>query len=302
MSGNSRGRFRALWFFPLAAFLLLFPLASARTQEPQQVERDSTFWIFQRKPLVTYTIGAYSAYVLYKEWKWWWRDNSYPWMIRSEGFLNNYSLGVDKVGHFYTSYLYTTSFRELMVWGGFEPETALWFSVGIAAFHAVSIEIGDGFSTYHFAPDDLLANFLGITYGYLQTGVPFLRNINPKWSYYPSGNAHFKKSWHITGDYDGHIYWLSFNIHDLLPRGARNYWPEFLSLAVGYGGKNISQGASGIPARKFAISLDYNLLAIPTPGDTWDMIKRVLNPFHFPAPGVKFINGEPAQFKPILLF
>src|SRR3990170_4394400 len=191
-------RLRCPRFLLPAVFLFLFPAASACAQEPQRVERDSTFWIFQRKPLVTYTIAAYSAYVLYKEWKWWWRDNSSPFEIRSEGFLNNYSLGVDKVGHFYTSYLYVTSFRELMEWGGFEPETALWFSLGIASFHAISIEIGDGFSTYHFAPDDLLA--------------------------------------------------------------------------------------------------------IPTADDTWDMLKRVLNPFHFPAPGVKFINGEPAQFKPILLF
>jgi len=286
----------------LVLFLMFAENLPAQELAAHTEQSDSMFLGMNRKTFLDYAIPVYGATVFYIQFQWWWKGDPHPFHVYEEGVWNGYSLGVDKVGHFYTSYLYTTSFRELMVWGGFEPETALWFSVGIAAFHAVSIEIGDGFSTYHFAPDDLLANFLGITYGYLQTGVPFLRNINPKWSYYPSGNAHFKKSWHITGDYDGHIYWLSFNIHDLLPRGARNYWPEFLSLAVGYGGKNISQGASGIPARKFAISLDYNLLAIPTPGDTWDMIKRVLNPFHFPAPGVKFINGEPAQFKPILLF
>src|SRR3972149_7988361 len=118
-------RLRCPRFLLPAVSFFLFPAASAWAQDPQRVERDSTFWIFQRKPLVTYTIAAYSAYVLYKEWKWWWRGNLSPFEIRSEGFLNNYSLGVDKVGDFYTSYLYVPSFRELMEWGGFEPETPL---------------------------------------------------------------------------------------------------------------------------------------------------------------------------------
>jgi hypothetical protein len=84
----------------------------------------------------------------------------------------------------------------------------------------------------------------------------------------------------------------------------------FLSLAVGYGGKNISGRPAWIadpispvraPERKFAFSLDYNLLEIPLEGGVWNVLKDVFDNFHFPAPGIQEVGGEPTQFKPLLV-
>jgi hypothetical protein len=44
--------------------------------------------------------------------------------FENDGMVNNYTLAVDKLGHFYTSYLYFHSLNEIMRWGGFSPEIA----------------------------------------------------------------------------------------------------------------------------------------------------------------------------------
>ncbi len=261
---------------------------------------DSTFWIFERKPLITYSTIAYSAVTLYMEYKWWWQGNYHDFHYQWEGFLNNYSLGVDKIGHFYTSYLYFCAAREFFQWAHFDESTMLWCAIGIPLAHAISIELGDGFSTYQFSPDDLIANCLGIGYGYLQYKVPFFQNFNVKWSYFPSGVVPLNNNWRLTDDYDGHMYWLSFKMHNLLPKSMNTYWPKFLNLAVGYGVKNYTTGKP--LKRNFAVSLDYNITEIPITGGIYDLLKGVLDNFHFPAPGVQKIEGEKLQFKPLLLY
>ena len=291
----------------IITFFLLFIFLSQNSYSQHINEKkDSTFWIFNRKPLVTYSVIAYSAVTLYLEYKWWWEDNFHKFNYRWEGFLNDYSLGVDKIGHFYTSYLYFSAAKEIMQWANFDESTVLLAAIGIPLAHAISVEIGDGFSSYAFSPDDLIANSLGIGYGYLQYKVPFFQNFNIKWSYFPSpGTNIFASDYRLTDDYDGHIYWLSFNMHNLLPEPIDAYWPKFLNLAIGYGVKNYSPFSSNYDSsqpvkRHFAISLDYNLTEIPLEGGFIDLLKGVLNYFHFPAPGIEKTEGENLQFKPLL--
>jgi hypothetical protein len=166
--------------------------------------------------------------------------------------------------------------------------------------YGLSLEIGDGYSSYLFSPEDLAADLLGVGYGLLQVKHPFFNNFKIKWSYFPV--AHVNTFDHpFSADYDGHIYWLSANVHNLLPEPVQNYWPRFLNVAVGFGAKNVSPGTDGPKLRKFAIALDYNLTVLPLNGETWDPIKNIIDLFHFPAPGVRFIESEPPEFKPVLL-
>ncbi len=53
----------------------------------------------------------------------------------------------------------------------------MWVSVTIPALYAISLEIGDGFSHYEFAPNDLLANALRLGYGVLQRRYQYLDNF-----------------------------------------------------------------------------------------------------------------------------
>lgn len=278
---------------------LEFP-STAVAEERLHPDQPDTSTFFNRKNVITYGIVAHTVFTTYVEYQWWWKGDYHPFSYKVEGFLNDYSLGVDKFGHLYTSYFYFTVLHNLMTWGGYDESTDLWVSTAIPAAYALSIELGDGFSSYEFAPDDFFFNMLGIGYGFLQVKYPFLKNFKAKWSYYPdAGNRNtFKHP--FSDDYDGHIYWLSMNIHGLLPEGAKGYWPKFLNIAVGYGGQNISTGSAGPPLRKFAISLDYNLVSLPIDGDTWNVVKNIVDLFHFPAPGVRLVQTEQAELKPLL--
>ncbi len=277
--------------------------------EPE-IQNGKYFLGLSKKELFTYGAIAHSAYTFYVEYKWWWEGNYHPFQYAWEGFENDYSLGVDKVGHFYTSYLYFNGLKEVMQWANFDSTTIAWTALGIPFLYALSIEIGDGFSTYQFSPDDLISNCLGMGYGYLQYRYSFFKNFKIKWSYYPSDKIPLDKYWILTDDYDGHLYWLSMNMHNLLPKGIDRYWPKELNLAIGYGGKNLSGRSKsfappiqsdGLPLRKFVISLDYNLTELPSFSGAWDTFIEVIDNIHFPAPGVRMVEGEKTQVKAVLV-
>jgi hypothetical protein len=59
------------------------------------------------------------------EYKWWWRNDCHPFEVEDEGFLNDYSLGVDKFGHVYTSYFYFNALHNLMKWGRYDESTTM---------------------------------------------------------------------------------------------------------------------------------------------------------------------------------
>jgi hypothetical protein len=269
--------------------------------EDLTTRNDTTSSFFSRKTTLTYGIALHSALAIVLEYKWWWKNDYHPFEEEDEGFLNDYSLGVDKFGHFYISYFYFNALQNLMKWGGYDESTTMWVSVTIPALYAISIELGDGFSHYEFAPDDLVANALGLGYGVLQRRYQYLENFIFKWSYIPTGVYRGRLNYPITNDYDGHIYWLSFKMHNLLPEPVKQYWPKFLNLAVGYGAINASIGSTEPMKRKYAISLDYNLTELPLDGDTWETVKNIFDLLHFPAPGVRNVEGERSQFKPLLL-
>nr|AOR51173.1 hypothetical protein [uncultured bacterium pAM1] len=288
--------------------LLLF-IMTAQLSAAQAVQ-DSMVNTSEKNTAVTYGLVAYSGATVYLQYHWWWEGNYHAFRSENDGFWDNYSLGVDKVGHFYTSYLYFSVAHEFFRWADYDEETSMWLAILFPAFHALSIEIGDGFSTYAYSNVDLVANSLGIGYGILQTKIPFFNNFTFKWSYYPSGIIPFDGRFRITDDYDGHIYWLSADIYQLLPASMQEYYPRWLSIAVGYGGKNISGRPSwigtpisspGRPERKWAVSFDYNLMELPMEGGLWNPVKTLLNRFKFPAPGVRKTQGGTEEFVPVIL-
>lgn len=296
-----RSSIRILIFF---LFVSTFPeYLPAQQFSPEPVQRDSLFLGMHRKTFLNYAIPVYGAAIFYIQFQWWWKSDPHPFHIYEEGVWNDYSLGVDKVGHFYTSYAYFLSLYDMMRWGGYDESTSLWTGLGIATFHAVSSEIADGFSNFGFTPADLLFNMMGLGYALLQMNDPMLQNFKFKFSYWPSPNRPRDERWRLTNDYDGHIYWLSINVHNLLPEGAKAYWPRFLNLAIGYGGKNISHGLKNVPLyRKFAIGLDYNLTIFSGSDDTWNTVLGIVDRLRFPAPGVRRVEGEKALMKPLLLY
>ena len=156
-----------------------------------------------------------------------------------------------------------------MTWAEFTPRQILYTSIALPAFWALSIEIGDAFSPYGFSVPDLAANFAGIGYGVLQHKVPFFKNIAFKFSYYPR-----KPVYRLRSNYDDHIYWLSFNMHKLLPGVAGRKWPELINLAAGY---SIEGYHTPNMRREFVFGIDINLAAIKTKSKGVSTFKNVLN-------------------------
>lgn len=286
------------------AILLLTAYSILSAQE--QAEPDTLFWSLTRKDVATYGTITWSAAAVFMEFQWWWKDDyiyqQHDFRWKTDGYFYNTSYGVDKMGHMYASYLIFHLTYDVMKWAHYDDETALWAAVAVPASHAIAIELGDGFSKWAFNINDLYFNSAGILYGALQTRYPVLRNFNYKWSYFPSGGGGATDpDWGPASDYSGHIYWLSADVHNLLPEKAQPYWPKFLNLAVGLGAKNVSYGDTGIRKHKFAIALDWKMTELPLRGETWGVVKNLLDKFHFPAPGVKLYSGERPVAKGILL-
>jgi len=245
-----------------------------------------------RRIVATGAVGGILAGSLIGSYFDWWKDANEPFHLKDDGLFNNYSLGIDKVGHAYTSYFYFHTFRNVMEWGGYDQSTAFWWAAGTSAFFAVSIEIGDGFSPFGFSFGDLGFNMAGLGYGMLQTRVPFLQNIKLKWSYIPQDGYRWPPR--FTDHYDGHIYWLTFNVHNLLPESLSGYWPEFIQLAIGYGVDDRQT------RREAFIALDLNLGIFRFTQPELRLLERTVDLFHVPMPGVKFTEGKQPQYAPLL--
>ncbi|MFZ4620393.1 MAG: DUF2279 domain-containing protein [Bacteroidota bacterium] len=272
----------------------------------QEAPRDSTFLGMPRKTVATVVTVAWSAAAVAVEFDWWWKpdplykQHAFRW--ESDGYFNNYSFGVDKLGHFYSSYLIFSVTYDFLKWADFDDETVMWTAIALPTMHAVGIEIGDGFSKWAFNMSDLYFNAAGIGYGILQVKYPYLKNFNYKWSYYPSVSGGKKDpDWGPASDYSGHIYWVSMDMHNILPEPVKHYWPKELNLAVGLGAKNVSYSDVGIKQHKYAVGLDWNTTAILPDGDTWLIFKNLINKLKFPAPAMKFYSKDKPEGKLFLL-
>ena len=276
------------------------------TRAQETVSPDTMIWFMNRKDFALYTTTAWSVGAVFMEFQWWWREDYYyhphKFHLANDGYFFDYSYGVDKLGHAFGSYLIFHTTYDFLKWAHYDDGTALWAAIAVPAAHAIAIELGDGFSKWAFNPSDLYFNSAGILYGALQTQYPFLRNFNYKWSYFPSAKGgRDDPDWGPASDYSGHIYWLAVDVHNLLPEPAKNYWPKFLNLAVGMGAKNVSFGETGIKKHKFAVALDWKMTELPLAGETWGVIKNLLDKIHFPAPGMKVYSGEKPRGSLLLL-
>ena len=252
--------------------LRVFPAASRSTGWPT------------RKVLATGMAGGLLVGSLINSYYDWWKDASEPFHFSDDGLFNNYSLGIDKVGHAYTSYFYFHAFHNIMLWGGYDSSTAFWLAAGSSAFFAVSIEIGDGLSPYGFSAYDLAFNIGGLGYAMAQEAFPFLQNFSLKWSYVPEEGYRWPP--HFTDHYDAHTYWLVVNVHNLLPESWGTYWPEFIQLAVGYG---VDDRQS---KREAVIGLDFNLGAFRVENPDLRLIQQTANLIHLPAPAMRFTESK----------
>jgi hypothetical protein len=223
----------------------------------------------------------------------WWKDS-----VRSFSFKNDEWFNIDKLGHFFTCYFFFHSFRNFMLWSGYNARTAYWWGVGLSTLFGATIEVGDGLSNYGFDYQDMLYDLAGVGYGMLQVRWPWLKNFSPKFGYYPSDG--YRIPIRFTDHYNDHTYWLAVNLHNLLPDALRPYWPECIQPAIGYGKYGWLRTADGRAreAREFVVGLDFNLRAFTVRNQELLLLQREFEMFHFPPlPAAKFAEQKAPQYQ-----
>ena len=159
-------------------------------------------------------------------WKW----GNTDFHFRSEGWFgkDTGSLGMDKLGHAYTSYVIADVLTSRI---GRERDGAEATAALIALGAMTYVEIFDGFSTDHgFSYEDMIADGAGIGFAWLRNEVPGLRDkLDFRMEYLPSGNS---SGFHPITDYSGQKYVLALKLsgfEDLQDTPLR-----FVELQAGY--------------------------------------------------------------------
>lgn len=171
--------------------------------------------------------------------------NSWDWGSLSfhgnpEGWFgkNSGSLGMDKLGHAWSTYMiseFLTDRIEANSGGGEGAEiTALLLSYGLMTY----VELFDGYSADHgFSYEDMVMNALGGGFSYLRRRVPGLREkVDFRLEYWPSGNV---DGFHPITDYSGQKYLLALKFSGF--EGARDTPLRFLELHAGYYARGFTQ-------------------------------------------------------------
>jgi hypothetical protein len=238
------------------------------------------------------TTGAITGFVIYLwpslEEAWWKQTGKFHWEhFESEMRYKN----IDQLGHVYVameiSKLFTTTTE---LWNLPKPYPD-YIGPSFSTLFLGGIELKDAYTPEHgFGKVDFLANTIGAWYPFAQKRIPVLKKFNLKYSYWPSEEKKQGKV-DFVWDYGGMTYWLSADLHDLLPEG--NIVPSWLNPAFGYGGTRHSTTRDAMEHRELYLGLDLNLPALPGKSPILTKTKALLNGWHFPMPAVRLYPDKP---------
>lgn len=227
-------------------------------------------------------------------------------------------LQMDKVGHFYGTWIESRANNEMWKWAGLERKKRIWISGLTSLAFQTTIEYLDGRSAdWGWSWADFGANILGSGSFIAQELAWDEQKIKFKWSFHRKeyndpllnqrSDALFGKrsAERFLKDYNGQAYWASMNIKTLLPRSDI---PAWLSVSLGYGAEgmfggeeNLARDENGqvifdrrdIPRRRqWYLSPDIDFSKIKTNKTGLKILFTVLNAFKFPAPALELSNGK----------
>lgn len=223
---------------------------------------------------------------------------------------HDYALYIDKIGHFYGTYLASSLYTELFMWSGFSYDASVLLGSFMGLAYTTYVEIMDGFAVdWGFSPSDFYSDVAGVAFHLLQHYVPFFQNFTPKFIYIPAdwhGERRRQPSTMFIDDYSSHAFFLSVNVENILPKDMKPYWPDWLQLSIGYSARNLcspidfgcdyddinyySPWLAGSP--RYIIALDYDFVKLlPDGSPFWNWFKQALNYVKFPAPAIEVGNG-----------
>ncbi len=217
---------------------------------------------------------------------------------------------MDKAGHVFSSYHLGRFSAEALQWSGVSRKDRLLYGATFGFAFLTAVEVMDGHSAqWGFSYGDLVANAGGTALYVGQELAWKEQRIVPKFSFhttvYPAvrpGTLGSSFSEQILKDYNGQTYWLSVNLNSFI---RSKKLPNWLNLAVGYGGEGMITGEDKLVndvffpvgrTRQFYLSLDADLTKIKTNSHVLKTLFSVFNTIKIPAPALEFRSQGGAKF------
>ncbi len=241
-----------------------------------------------------------AAYIPFKQ-TWWeeertrfhlyrgWRRSSGAWDFGWDDQLYGY---MDKLGHFYCGRILSEQLTFFSKWIGFSDRSSKLIGPVMSSLLMLEIEVYDGFfKEWGFSLADFTANELGAFLPLIEDQFPGLKNFQVKFSYSPSNLPQSEPT--FIKDYAGMTFWLSWQVHSVLPGKIKQVYPRWLNLALGYSTKQQTHGEI-----ELLLSPDINWEHVPIGKSPMaSYFKRALNYLHFPCFAVRIMPN--AKFYPL---
>jgi len=244
---------------------------------------------------------------------------------------------VDKMGHMFTSYLWSSWVSDVARWTGIESRKADWVGVGTSLLFQTTLEIMDGFSDrWGFSWSDMAFNVAGAGLYIGQQRLWNEQRILLKFSSTPVshpdyivtstdgesvmtlnqraedlfGTSFFER---LLKDYNAQTIWTSVNIYSFLQ--AESKFPKWLNVAFGYGAFNMYGGYKNEWMKdgahyvldddtfprysQYYLSVDVDLSKIPVKSPFLRTLLKALNVIKIPAPAIQFNKIDGVRFHAI---
>lgn len=252
--------------------------------------------------------NAYLQYVWYKDHN----RTKFHFYNDNKGYLQ-----MDKCGHAYSAYQYSRKGYEALRWAGVSKKKSLIYGGPLGLILQTPIEVFDGlYEGYGFSKGDMWANTFGSALFTAQQAIWDKQVVRMKFSYSPSGYPKYRPK--VLGqtelesffmDYNGHTYWLSVNLQDLI---GKNKLPAWFNIALGYSANgmlgefknpdyiNYQPAPKFERYRQYILSLDIDLSKIKTRSKFLKALFNQLNVIKVPFSGIEYnrIDG----FRPRSLY
>ena len=156
------------------------------------------------------TAGVYASTFALGVLDWDWGTASFS--FADEGFFgrDTPNLGVDKLGHVYSTYLLSDLFTFAVRRRAANPEWAELSGAILGMGVMTTVEVLDGFSSHGLSWEDLVVDAMGAGFSYLSNTVPGMRDkVDFRIEYLPSGNV---DGFRPHSDYTGQKFLLAFKL------------------------------------------------------------------------------------------
>lgn len=287
--------------FIILALLTLTQNAQAQTQDSLEIEQSS----INKKKLATAIVvesSLYTGLISGLQFVWYKDSERVPFHLYndSKGYLQ-----IDKMGHAYGSYIESYLCYKWLRNAGVSKNKALLYGGTMGIIMQTPIEVFDGiYENWGFSWSDMAANTAGslLLIGqeilfdkqFLQYKFSFTRS-----TYADQANGYLGEGQlgSLFYDYNGHTYWLSTNVNNLI---KNDKIPDWLNLAIGYSANGMfgefknrsSWKGVAIPEteryRQFLLSPDIDWTKIPTDSKLMKSVFQVLNFIKIPSPALEF--------------